>query len=190
MDGPGRSRPTASPHAHHRFRMTAIDKAGTADSDKAEATGSPLTLTCRSLRRRKAQRPADRSDGGRFLAMTRAGCRPCTPGHLLACCGLCGIAPAAWAQPSSSAPAAIREALSAWGRPLSTRATPPVSCDCSRAIWSTTIAGFPSAVMTHGATSASVPQGPDGAFRLLPRIKEMTSRRPYRGRASGVDPQG
>ena len=33
------------PYIINHFSMTAIDKAGTADFDKAELTGSPLTLT-------------------------------------------------------------------------------------------------------------------------------------------------
>ena len=36
---------TAFPTSSRSFKLTAIDKAGTADFDKAEATGSPLTLT-------------------------------------------------------------------------------------------------------------------------------------------------
>jgi hypothetical protein len=45
MDGPSPLLSNGIPYIINRFTMTAIDKAGTADFDKAEATGSPLTLT-------------------------------------------------------------------------------------------------------------------------------------------------
>jgi hypothetical protein len=45
MDGPSPLLSNGIPYVINHFRMTAIDKAGTADFDKAEATGSPLTLT-------------------------------------------------------------------------------------------------------------------------------------------------
>jgi hypothetical protein len=45
MDGPEPLLANGIPYVINHFRMTAIDKAGTADFDRAEATGSPLTLT-------------------------------------------------------------------------------------------------------------------------------------------------
>jgi Peptidase family M23 len=45
MDGPSPLQSNGIPYIIDHFVMTAIDKAGTADFDKAEATGSPLTLT-------------------------------------------------------------------------------------------------------------------------------------------------
>jgi hypothetical protein len=45
MDGPSPLLSNGIPYIINRFTMTAIDRAGTADFDKAEATGSPLTLT-------------------------------------------------------------------------------------------------------------------------------------------------
>jgi hypothetical protein len=45
MDGPSPLLANGIPYVIDNFVMTAIDKAGTADFDKAEATGSPLTLT-------------------------------------------------------------------------------------------------------------------------------------------------
>ncbi len=45
MDGPSPLLSNGLPYIINHFTMTAIDKAGTADFDKAEATGSPLTLT-------------------------------------------------------------------------------------------------------------------------------------------------
>ena len=45
MDGPSPLLANGIPYIIDHFVMTAIDKAGTADFDKAEATGSPLTLT-------------------------------------------------------------------------------------------------------------------------------------------------
>jgi hypothetical protein len=36
------------PYVFDRFAVTAVDEAGTADFDKAEATGVPLTLTPRN----------------------------------------------------------------------------------------------------------------------------------------------
>ncbi len=45
MDGPSPLLANGIPYVIDHFVMTAIDKAGTADFDKAEATGSPLTLT-------------------------------------------------------------------------------------------------------------------------------------------------
>ena len=45
MDGPSPLQSNGIPYIINHFSMTAIDKAGTADFDKAEATGSPLTLT-------------------------------------------------------------------------------------------------------------------------------------------------
>ena len=45
MDGPSPLQSNGIPYVFETFKLTAIDKAGTADFDKAEATGSPLTLT-------------------------------------------------------------------------------------------------------------------------------------------------
>jgi len=45
MDGPSPLQSNGIPYIINHFRMTAIDKAGTADFDRAESTGSPLTLT-------------------------------------------------------------------------------------------------------------------------------------------------
>ena len=45
MDGPSPLLSNGIPYVFDSFKLVAIDKAGTADFDKAEATGSPLTLT-------------------------------------------------------------------------------------------------------------------------------------------------
>ena len=45
MDGPSPLMANGIPYVFEEFKLTAVDKAGTADFDKAEATGSPLTLT-------------------------------------------------------------------------------------------------------------------------------------------------
>jgi Peptidase family M23 len=45
MDGASPLMSNGIPYVFEAFKLTAIDKAGTADFDKAEATGSPLTLT-------------------------------------------------------------------------------------------------------------------------------------------------
>jgi len=45
MDGPSPLLANGIPYVIDAFTLTAIDHAGTADFDKAEATGSPLTLT-------------------------------------------------------------------------------------------------------------------------------------------------
>ena len=45
MDGPSPLQSNGIPYVFESFKLTAIDKVGTADFDKAEATGSPLTLT-------------------------------------------------------------------------------------------------------------------------------------------------
>lgn len=45
MDGPSPLASNGIPYVFESFKLTAIDKAGTDDFDKAEATGSPLTLT-------------------------------------------------------------------------------------------------------------------------------------------------
>lgn len=45
MDGPSPLLASGLPYVIDAFTLTAIDQAGTADFDKAEATGSPLTLT-------------------------------------------------------------------------------------------------------------------------------------------------
>ena len=45
MDGPSPLQSNGIPYVFDSFKLVAIDKAGTADFDKAEATGSPLTLT-------------------------------------------------------------------------------------------------------------------------------------------------
>jgi hypothetical protein len=55
MDGPSPLTANGIPYVIDRFRIRAIDKAGTADFDKAEATGSPLTLTA-------VDPPADKRD--------------------------------------------------------------------------------------------------------------------------------
>jgi hypothetical protein len=44
MDGPSPLTANGIPYVIDRFRIRAIDQAGTADFDRAEATGSPLTL--------------------------------------------------------------------------------------------------------------------------------------------------
>ena len=45
MDGPSPLASNGVPYVFDSFRLAAVDKAGTPDFDKAEATGSPLTLT-------------------------------------------------------------------------------------------------------------------------------------------------
>lgn len=45
MDGPSPLLSNGVPYVFEHYTLTAIDKAGTADFDKAEATGAPLTLT-------------------------------------------------------------------------------------------------------------------------------------------------
>jgi murein DD-endopeptidase MepM/ murein hydrolase activator NlpD len=45
MDGPEPLLANGIPYVFESFTLTAIDKAGTADFDKAEETGSPLSLT-------------------------------------------------------------------------------------------------------------------------------------------------
>ncbi|MFO1160239.1 MAG: M23 family metallopeptidase [Reyranellaceae bacterium] len=45
MDGPSALLANGIPYVFDSFTLTAIDQAGTADFDKAEATGSPLALT-------------------------------------------------------------------------------------------------------------------------------------------------
>ncbi len=45
MDGPSPLQSNGIPYIINHFRMTAIDKVGTSDFDRAESTGSPLTLT-------------------------------------------------------------------------------------------------------------------------------------------------
>jgi hypothetical protein len=45
MDGPSPLLSNGLPYVFGEFTLIAIDRAGTADFDKAEATGSPLTLT-------------------------------------------------------------------------------------------------------------------------------------------------
>jgi len=45
MDGPSPLKSDGIPYVFERFTLTAVDEAGTEDFDKAEATGSPLTLT-------------------------------------------------------------------------------------------------------------------------------------------------
>ncbi len=45
MDGPSPLKANGIPYVFERFTLTAVDEAGTEDFDKAEATGSPLTLT-------------------------------------------------------------------------------------------------------------------------------------------------
>jgi hypothetical protein len=47
MDGPSGFASNGIPYVFDAFVVTAIDEAGTADFDRAEATGSPLTLTPR-----------------------------------------------------------------------------------------------------------------------------------------------
>ena len=48
MDGPSPLLSNGLPYVFDAFTLTAIDRAGTADFDRAEATGSPLTLTPQS----------------------------------------------------------------------------------------------------------------------------------------------
>lgn len=48
MDGPSPLLSNGLPYVFDQFTLLAIDQAGTADFDKAEATGSPLTLTPQS----------------------------------------------------------------------------------------------------------------------------------------------
>src|SRR6266849_1776311 len=45
MDGPSPLLSNGIPYIISHFKMTAIDKAGTADFDNAEANGTPLSLT-------------------------------------------------------------------------------------------------------------------------------------------------
>lgn len=52
MDGPSPLQSNGLPYVVDDFVATAIDEAGTADFDRAEATGSPLTLTPISPARR------------------------------------------------------------------------------------------------------------------------------------------
>ena len=47
MDGPSGLASNGLPYVFNSFLVTAVDEAGTADFDRAEATGSPLTLTPR-----------------------------------------------------------------------------------------------------------------------------------------------
>ena len=47
MDGPSGLASNGLPYVFDSFLVTAVDEAGTADFDRAEATGSPLTLTPR-----------------------------------------------------------------------------------------------------------------------------------------------
>ena len=47
MDGPSPLDADGIPYVFEAFTVTAVDEAGTADFDRAEATGSPLTLTPR-----------------------------------------------------------------------------------------------------------------------------------------------
>ena len=47
MDGPSGFISNGIPYVFDTFVVTAVDEAGTADFDRAEATGSPLTLTPR-----------------------------------------------------------------------------------------------------------------------------------------------
>jgi Peptidase family M23 len=47
MDGPNGFTSNGLPYVFDSFLVTAVDEAGTADFDRAEATGSPLTLTPR-----------------------------------------------------------------------------------------------------------------------------------------------
>jgi hypothetical protein len=47
MDAPSGLASNGIPYVFDAFAVTAVDEAGTADFDRAEATGSPLTLTPR-----------------------------------------------------------------------------------------------------------------------------------------------
>ena len=47
MDGPSPLASNGLPFVFDSFSISAVDEAGTEDFDKAEATGSPLTLTQR-----------------------------------------------------------------------------------------------------------------------------------------------
>jgi hypothetical protein len=48
MDGPSGFSSNAIPYVFDSFAVTAVDESGTADFDRAEATGSPLTLSPRT----------------------------------------------------------------------------------------------------------------------------------------------
>jgi hypothetical protein len=48
MDGPSGFASNGIPYVFNSFAVTAVDEAGTADFDRAEATGSPLTLSPRA----------------------------------------------------------------------------------------------------------------------------------------------
>ncbi|SJZ82536.1 Peptidase family M23 [Enhydrobacter aerosaccus] len=48
MDGPSPLLSNGIPYVIDEFRLTAVDRAGTADFDKAEATGAPMTLSPQS----------------------------------------------------------------------------------------------------------------------------------------------
>ena len=45
MDGPSPLLANGVPYVFDSFAITAIDRAGTPDFDRAEASGTPLTLT-------------------------------------------------------------------------------------------------------------------------------------------------
>jgi hypothetical protein len=47
MNAPSGLASNGIPYVFDAFLVTAVDEAGTADFDRAEATGSPLTLTLR-----------------------------------------------------------------------------------------------------------------------------------------------
>jgi len=48
MDGPGGLASNGVPYVFDSYRVTAVDEAGTADFDRAEASGTPMTLTART----------------------------------------------------------------------------------------------------------------------------------------------
>jgi hypothetical protein len=48
MDGPGGLASNGMPYVFDSYRVTAVDAAGTADFDRAEAAGTPMTLTVRT----------------------------------------------------------------------------------------------------------------------------------------------
>jgi peptidase M23-like protein len=59
MDGPSPLLSNGLPYLIAKFTMTAIDEQGTADFDRAEATGVPLTLTAREPKPKDSVLPMD-----------------------------------------------------------------------------------------------------------------------------------
>jgi hypothetical protein len=48
MDGAAGLAANGVPYVFDSYRVTAVDEAGTADFDRAEATGTPMTLTVKT----------------------------------------------------------------------------------------------------------------------------------------------